>query len=339
MAETQTAPAPMKINVGGAFDKLLGQGRLGSEKVMQVMDKFEVSKKVSGLREHPVAQKVLTILNEKSTICLTLLGFILVLQGAQFKNILLCTQVIVVFYTGVKNSIVAVYKDFTVASDKISADAPTDEHPSTEDKNKHAAKRDAKKADATKAEEAESLKDASAAAKKALKSVSAEKIQTAAFELFVCAMACLMVIRGGLATSVAVSHALVKNLVSLDSFLDWTGHEEMKEWTDLVLRAFLYTVFIILSIVMTPLAIAINASTVGARLLVDNGLQILEAKGKIADAKAFAASEKGLFVFLGLAAFGSLWQLWNWMAGGGLAWYFQMLYLPAVAIEGVVSLF
>merc|ERR1719310_2529797 len=106
------------------------------------------------------------------------------------------------------------------------------------------------------------MKNASAAAKKALKAISADKVQTAAVEIFAATMACIMVIRGGLARSIAVSHALVTNLVKLDSFLEWTGLEDMKEWTDLALRALLYIVFIFFSITMTPLAIAMNASTV-----------------------------------------------------------------------------
>ena len=98
--------------------------------------------------------------------------------------------------------------------------------------------------------------------------------------------------------------------------------------------------------VRCSLALLLLASILGAcaasasevkEFALDNGLKLLEASGRIPNAQEFAASEKGLFLFLGLVAFGSLWQLWNWMAGDGLAWYFQVLYIPAVAMESLLS--
>jgi hypothetical protein len=334
----ETAPTPKTINMADAFDKLLGQGRLGSQKVIQAMEKYEVTKKVSGLKEHPVAQKVVNKLMQQQAIVFTVIGFVLVIQGAQFKNLLLCTQILLYFFfERAKKSTLAVYNSMVVASEKISADAG-DEHPSAtpEEKNKHAAKRDAAKKEAAAAAEAEKMKDASASAKKILKSVNAEIVKTAALDLFFCWMGCLMVIRGGLARSLAVSHGLVRSLARLQSLFKFADEDdkEIKEWSELIVQAFLHIVFLFLSTVMGPFAIAMNASAVGACLILDNGLPLLEATGKIPKATALANE-----IWLGLIAFGSLWQTWNWMAGDGLAWYFQMLYIPAVAVEALISRF
>merc|ERR1711933_339296 len=147
-------------------------------------------------------------------------------------------------------------------------------------------------------------------------------------------MACLLVIHGGFAQKVAIAHALVGLVAKqVQPLLEFPGYEELEAWTATLVRLVLWVVFLFLTKVATPLALAMDASLCGALLATQHGARFLAAIGKMADAEAFVTSPKGLMAFGGLAASGTLWQIWTWAAGGSIAWYFQLMYLPALIVE------
>merc|ERR1712176_350912 len=132
--------------------------------------------------------------------------------------------------------------------------------------------------------------------------------------------ACLLVIHGGFAQKVAIAHALVGIVAKqLGPLLEFPGHEDIEAWTSTLLRLVLWVVFLFLTKVATPLALAMDISLVGALLATQHGARSLAALGKMADVEAFLASQKGFMALGGLAAFGTLWQVWTWAAGGSIA--------------------
>mmetsp|Transcript_44850 Transcript_44850/g.118512 ORF Transcript_44850/g.118512 Transcript_44850/m.118512 type:complete len:161 (+) Transcript_44850:1-483(+) len=158
-------------------------------------------------------------------------------------------------------------------------------------------------------------------------------------DLFVAAMCCLLVLHGGVAQRVALGHALVL-LVSghVTSIIHFPGHEDLEAWTQLFVKFALYSVCVGISLVALPLALAMYASLFGASFASEYVLKFAEAKGKVPEGSSAAGSMMQLMALGGLAGFGTLWQVWSYIAGGGIAWYFQMLYLPAVVAEGLLSL-
>mmetsp|Transcript_44849 Transcript_44849/g.118510 ORF Transcript_44849/g.118510 Transcript_44849/m.118510 type:complete len:161 (+) Transcript_44849:1-483(+) len=158
-------------------------------------------------------------------------------------------------------------------------------------------------------------------------------------DLFVAAMCCLLVLHGGVAQRVALGHALML-LVSghVASVIHFPGHEDLEAWTGALVKLALYSVCVSLSFLALPLALAMYASLCGAGLAGDYALRLAEAKGKAPEGSSAAGSMMQLMALGGLAGFGTLWQVWSYIAGGGIAWYFQMLYLPAVVAEGLLSL-
>merc|ERR1712232_1091020 len=109
-------------------------------------------------------------------------------------------------------------------------------------------------------------------------------------------------------------------------------HEDMDTWTDLILNFVLYFFFGAMALCATSLALAMNVAMCGAQLVAVHGARFAEKKGKLPEgqsADAFTASMQGLTLLAGLAAFGTLWQLWALFADCGMGWYFKILYLPA----------
>jgi len=332
-----------KINAGPALTVPLALAQRGCHFVTNGLEKGAVSQKFTAVKEHPVVAKI----TAKSDMIWAFLGLALLFHGAQFKNLFLCTQVIVTFcYDRMKNRTVSVYDDVKVALEKMKGDE-TDESESKADAkaeakpdNKHAKKRSDAKDDSKPA--AQKQEEDAAATKKLLKVLDSEKVTNAVFEIFVAYMACHMIMRGGLAQFVFVAHALVKaSKEKLVVFLEFPGHEDMQVWIDLCLSFVLYSFFGGMALVMPSLALALVLGLCGAQLVMQYGTRVAESMGRIPEgtAETFAASAKGLAFFGGLAAFGTLWQFWALMADSGMAWYFKLAYLPAYTCEGIVSLF
>jgi len=316
------------------LDVPLAFGTKGLTAVFQVASGYPVVEKFTELTASPALEKV----KAKTELLWALLGFVLILHGAQFKGLLLCFHVVsFFFYDKVKASVLALCSDVTTAREKLQADAPAAEKKEEEPAaSKHAKKRaDAKKG----GDKASSGADDAAAAKKALKALDVEKLSSAAMEVFAAVMCCLLVLRGGLAQSVAVGHALVL-LVSghMDGLIKFPGHEDLQEWTDLFVRFAMYVVSVGLSWVSLPLALALYVSLYGATLASDYVLKYAEGSNKLDPGSSEHGSATQLMALAGLTGFGTFWQLWTYLAGSGMAWYFQLLYLPAVVAEAVLSL-
>merc|ERR1711920_143214 len=107
---------------------------------------------------------------------------------------------------------------------------------------------------------------------------------------------------------------------------------------DILVGLILYVAFGFLAVTMTPFALALNFGLCGAGLIMQHGVQLAEAMKRIDNGEAFSASFKGLIVFGGIAAFGTMWQFWAIMANSGMAWYFQILYLPATLADYFIGL-
>jgi len=266
----------------------------------------------------------------------------LILHGAQFKNLFLCTQVITAFcYGRVKSSILSLYSDVVVAMDKVFEDDNTQDDPDAkkEPENKHAKKRQDKK---DSGKPSASREEDAAAAKKMLKVVDTDKVTAAVFELSVAFMACHMVMEGGLARAAMITYVLVKaSKEIIQGFLDFSEHEDLKVWLDLFLSFVLYCFFGGMAVICPSLALGLTLGFVGAQLVLSHGTLAAQGLGKLPEgmtADAFAASVKGLAVLGGLTAFGALWQFWALLANSSAAWYFHFFYFPAYFAEALVSL-
>ena len=113
----------------------------------------------------------------------------------------------------------------------------------------------------------------------------------------------------------------------------------LEAWTQLFVRFALYVLCVGMSLVAMPMAIALYASLYGASFASEYVLKFAEDKGKIPAGSSKAGSQMQLMALGGMAGFGTLWQLWTYLAGGGMAWYFQLIYLPAVVAEALLGLF
>jgi len=312
-----------KINVGPAITVPLALAGRGGQIANENFKKLAVSDKYSALKDHPTLAKI----TDKADMLWTALGLVLIFHGAQFKNLFLCTQVILAFcYSRVTGSIGSLKSDLSTALEKMNEDSKAD------------AKAEPKPADKKKQQEEDA-----AATKKLLKVLDSDKVSGVAFELCVSAMACHMVMQGGLAKVIVVSHALVKGFrEKINALLDFSGHEDLKAWTDSILSFLLYVVFVSMAGLFGRLALALTVAMCGAQLVTEHGLRVAEGLGKIpggVSADAFASSTKGLALLGGLTAFGTLWQLWALVADSGMGWYFKILYFPGFIAEGIVSLF
>jgi len=313
-----------KINVAPAVTIPLALASQGGKVLTQGLQKVlehPQFRKVSDMKDHPIVAKIWG----KTDLLLLLLGLALIFHGAQFKNLFLCIQVITAFCFGrVKAATLSLHGDITTALAKMNegskADAKAEPKP-TQDKQKQ-------------------RQDDAASAKKLLKVVDSDKVQQCIFELCVAGCACHMVMQGGLAKVIVVARALVKgSKQQTDALLDFSGHEDVKAWTDTVLSFILYVVFGSMAVVLSSLALALNIAVCGAQLVTEHGARVAEGMGKIpggVTADVFCASMKGRAMLGGLAAFGTMWQLWALMADSGMGWYFKALYFPAVFAEGIV---
>jgi len=331
-----------KINVGPALTTPLALARRGGQIATEQYQKH--SEKVSTVKGQ-VSEKMA----KQAEILWTVLGLVLILHGAQFKNLFLCTQVVVTFcYDRIKGSVLSLVNDVTAAWSKTDEgaepdDTKADAKAEAKQENKHAQKRAAKKDEAKNAPSQAQREEDAAATKKVLKSLDSDKVTSVLFELCVSFVGCHMVMEGGLAKVAVVTHALVKaSKEKISGFLDHGEHADMQAWADLLLNFLLYVIFGGMALLAPSLAFALNVAICGAQLVTAHGLRVAEGMGKIpggVSAEAFAASINGLAVLGGLTAFGTLWQFWALVADSGMGWYFKILYLPAYFAECVVSLF
>jgi len=337
-----------KLNAGCAVNKLLALGVLGQEKTSQGLEtleaKLQAKEMIQKIKEHALVAKVQEKLNGAlvPNALWALLGFAMVLHGAQFKNLFLCIQLIKSFYYDrVTDSISKLKASVTTALDKMKADAPdapeADAKAEPQPGNKHAAKRAGKK-EAANSEK--STEESAAAAKKALKAMDSAQLSNTAFEVCSAAMAAHMVMHTRLGQAIVLAHHLVNvAMEKTDKLVDFAGLEDLSAWTHLFLRFVFYCKFIALAVIAAPLALALDVSVFGAQLVLQYGAQAAQAYGKLPDAEAFVASKNGLLAVAGITAFGTIWQFWSLMAASGMAWYFQLAYLPAVIAETVVGCF
>lgn len=321
-----------KLNASAALALPLSFGSKGCRILCQMLEKYQLAAQLTKVQEHPLVLKAL----EHRQAGYTFLGLALVLHGAHFTNLLLCTQVITAFLLArVQGSVGEMWKDICTAQEKLKADDPAAEDTSNskelpEDKGKFAKKRDAKKS-TEKTPTATDAKEDIEMAKKALKLVDPNKLTAAGLEVLMAVLVCLLVIHGGIVQKAVVAFSLVGVLTDkVEGLLQFPGYEDLgAAWTGLVCRSALWAVVLPMALLFTPVALALNASLCGAHLV---GKHSFEFANVVLDSK------QGLVSMLALAAFGTFWQLWSWAAGGGMAWYFTLVYLPAVTAEGVLGL-
>jgi len=330
---------PQPYNVSPAVTTGLAAASRGTQAATKLVRSFSADHgERLGRNLSPIRERIM----KRVEIVWTVLGFILLIHGSQFKNLFLCTQVIMEFCFGrVKSAYVSLYEDVMTAHSKIQGDEPTNDSTIKEEpENKHAKKRQDSKKDSK--DTSPSNDEESAAAKKMLKSVDADKVTSAVFELFAGYMACHMVMQGGLARTAVVTHVLVKTCkLKLKPFIDFSDHADMQVWLDLFLSLVLYAGFGFTAVFAPSWAFAINLGLIGSDMVLSHGLRIAENMGKIPGgetAEQFADSMTGFLVYVVLVGCGSLWQFWAVMAESGVAWYFQMVYLPAYVGESLISL-
>jgi len=333
---------PQPINVAPAVATSLAAATRGTQAAAGLVRSLSEThaSKFAKFQEHK--DKTFDKISKRIEFLWTGLGFILLIHGSQFKNLFLCTQVIYEFCFGrVKSSYVSLYDDLVTAWGKMNEGEGDD---SKEDadapESKHAQKRASKKDDG-KSEEKQKEEDV-ATAKKLVKAVNSDKVTSAVFELCAASMACHMVMEDGLANKVLLAHMLTKTTKQhLQAFLDFADHDDMRKWLDLFLSFVLYIFFGGMTVVATPMALALNLAMVGAQIVLEHGLRIAEKLGKIPGgekAEDFAGSVKGFIIFGVLTGCGTLYQFWALLADSGVAWYFQMFYFPAYFAESFISL-
>jgi len=334
-----------KVNVGPALNVPLALASRGTRLAGEQFEKYGVVSKVSAMKEHPVAVKVMTSIDTFYEFIMLGMGLVLLFHGAQFKNLFLCYQIVTTFCLDrVKESVLGIHTHVMSVQEKLNADAPAetsspDAKAEAKPDNKHAQKRNSKKDDAKDVDLKAQQEQDMATTKKYLKAIDTDKVARAAFDLFTTFMACHMVMRSSAMQAIMITHALVKAAKKYtETFFEFTGHEDMLQWMDLLMSFVFYVGFGFLSVTMSSVAMALNFGVVAAHLVSNHALRVAEVKGKLESAEVFSASMKGLLLSGGLTAFGTMWQFWALMAGSGLAWYFQVLYLPVVTAEFFIGL-
>jgi len=329
-----------KINASSAITKPLALARQGSQKISQGVEKLQVTEKVKLVKDHSVVNKVLAKATQFANMLWALFGFVLIIHGAQFKNLFLCIQLVKAFYLDrVKTSVTTLAGSVTTAIEKMKADdAPESIEPDAKAEaksDKFAAKRAAKKDAANSDKQTE---EDVAVAKKALKVMDSEKLSNTAFEVCSAAMACHMVMHTHLGQAIVVAHDLANMAKEkIEALVTFEDLEDLSAWTDLILRFVLYSLFFGLALVAAPFALAFDVSAFGAQLVLQYGARVAQSVGKLPDAESFVSSKNGLITLAGLTAFGTLWQFWSLMAASGMAWYFKLAYLPAIITEAIVG--
>merc|ERR1712226_1084736 len=190
-----------------------------------------------------------------------------------------------------------------------------------------------------KASGAEARKADLEAAKKMLKVLDSERMSAATAEVMAAAMACVLVMHGGLAQAVVVAYALVRSTSErLNGLLAFPGFEDLDNWARALVVLALWVVVLPVALLMEPLAVALNAASFGSALAMEHGARFLQSAGRLEDAGKLLASPTGHVAFGALTAVGALWQLWSWAAGSPVWWGLQLVYLPALVAEGFLGL-
>mmetsp|Transcript_5843 Transcript_5843/g.16935 ORF Transcript_5843/g.16935 Transcript_5843/m.16935 type:complete len:317 (-) Transcript_5843:37-987(-) len=308
------ADAPPKLNAAPFVTVPLAFAKTGYQFVVDLVAKHAVVEKLSAAKDH----KVVAQASSKKELLMAVLGLVLVFHGAQFKNILLCSQIFVSFlYDRVKASVMAAYSDIQTAQEKLKADAPD--------------KSDAKK------DGADKRKEDAEATTKALKALSSEKLSAAAVDILGAFMACVLVIQGGLAQKIAIANSFVNLVIDkVEALVEFPDHADIQAWTGLFVRLALYAIVLPLTFLSGSLGLAMNAAACGAYLATEHGVRFLASIGKVSNAEDFLASKKGLVAAGGLIAVGTFWQFWSLTAESGLG-YFAVLYFPAVVAEAIIG--
>jgi len=339
IAPAQATMSVSQIDAGPALNVPLALGTALSRKAADSIEKLQMGEKLSGLKVNPTVAKI----QNMSSYLWALLGFVLIFHGAQFKNLFLCTEVISAFcFTRMQSSVLALWNDFATAKEKMAADdegqdeSKADAKAEAKPENKHVQKRASKGAnDATGDAAAVREKDA-AGAKKMMKVLDTDKVSAAVFEVVVAAMACHMVMEGGLVRVVVVTNALAKvGKEKISGLLKFSGFEDMQAWTDLLISFVLYAFFGSMALVTPSVGFALNLAVCGAQLITANVPHKI-AKGM--STEEFAGSAPGLAMLCGLTAFSTMWQLWAILAGSDMAFYFKVVYLPAYIAENMIGL-
>eukprot|EP00429_Kryptoperidinium_foliaceum_P018076 CAMPEP_0176037516 /NCGR_PEP_ID=MMETSP0120_2-20121206/18586_1 /TAXON_ID=160619 /ORGANISM="Kryptoperidinium foliaceum, Strain CCMP 1326" /LENGTH=315 /DNA_ID=CAMNT_0017370905 /DNA_START=93 /DNA_END=1040 /DNA_ORIENTATION=+ len=303
-----------KLNVAPFVTVPLALAKTGYQFVVDLMAKHAVADKLAAAKDH----KVVTQAASKKELLMAVLGLVLVFHGAQFKNMLLCSQIFVSFlYDRVKASVTAAYSDIQTAQEKLQADQP----------DKSNAKKDG----------ADKRKEDAEATTKALKALNSEKLSAAAVDILGAFMACVLVIQGGLAQKVAVANSFVNLVIDkVEALVEFPEHADIQAWTGIFVRLALYAVVLPLTFLSGSLALAMNAAACGAYLTTEHGVRFLASIGKVPNAEEFLGSKKGFYAVGGLIVIGTFWQFWSLTAGSGLG-YFAVLYFPAIAIEAIIG--
>lgn len=276
---------------------------------------------------------------ENLNLLLVILGFSLVLHGAQFTNIFLCTGVIVKL--GERRGWEAcktLYNDIATCKEKIAADAPAPaENDVADSKGKHSKKnREAKAAEKQTAEAAAKEKENLEKATKVLKFLNTEHVSKAVMEVLLALILCFQMIHGGFARSVVVSMALVE-LVSecVEGFVEFPDFEGIETWAKFIIRVAMWLLILPISTIFPNLTLILCTAAVGGRFIEQYGFQILDRMGK----GAYLEGQNCLIVQATLLSFGSFWQLWTLAGGSGLFWVFSLLYLPLLIVESLLGTF
>lgn len=164
-------------------------------------------------------------------------------------------------------------------------------------------------------------------AKKLLKLLDSEKLTASAVEVLAALLACLLVMHGGLPQYVLLAHSLVSVASEhAENFVQFPGLEDMKPWTQVFLRLSLWAVCLPMAFLMGQLVLILIAAATGATMLLQHG------------AVMASVAERRELLWAGLVGFGAIWQLWTCAQGAGLYWVFNLAYLPAFVVEGILSL-
>lgn len=311
----------IKVNAGPALAAALTGAAKGYSAFTGLLTEHKVKEKMDKATTPVIEQATL-----HKELLLSLTGVALILHGSQFKNLMLCGQVFkTFFYDRVKTAVSATLEDLDTAQKKIQADAPAAK-PEAPAKNKADAK---KKAEAAKQQNLD-------VAKKVLKLLDSERFASTTGELLMAGLVCLLVMHGGLPQAVVVTFALVKFLANhVQSVIEFGAFEELEKWNTMLIKFILWLVLLPLS--RCSVALALNASILGATLALKNGCCVAEQFGKLEKTEEFLASRQGLTALFGLVGVGTALNLWGFASGVGMAWYFRIVYCPAVFAESFLS--
>lgn len=289
----------------------------------------KISEKTKPIKESGVWSKLWA----KVKVFQAILGFVLIIQGSQFKNLVLCTQLVRLFLVDkVRDGVTAVWNAIKSAweqSMKDDGDQPSNEgDEKTEQKSKQAQKREAAAAAAKKSGGVDHKENAKVA-EQLLKALKSDEVSEAVKQVALSLCALAVVIHGGLPQILLVAHLLVGLILpEIPKLTHFSEHQEIQHATDLLMSAIINCFCFTGTFWFPNTALIIYTSAFGVKLIAES--QTLPEK--------IGGQDPDVVMALAGAGFGALWQLWSYAQGGGLAWYFTLLYLPAVTAEGLLSL-